>query len=201
MSAKPECTTWFKKEHIVKLLMLLLLVTVAFGGEDNPLPRATKSKIDAFNQRVERLRAEFVEEYQRELAKVVKDLEKDQTAITKKGDLEGALAVKKVIEELQSRKPVTDILGNAIQPVETFEIGKYTMTAKGDSNKYEWEFFPKGTVVSGGKSTGTYTVKDDVLTVKFGNAYRLARNDSGWAGTIVDGKYKGREVLLVPKRE
>jgi hypothetical protein len=101
---------------IALLLTLLLPSTTSLGAAEAPkLPADAQKAVDKLDKAEAKLNQEHKRAVNSERAKAITDLQKAQKDITKSGDLDGALAVKKQIEALQAKISAdedTDLLGN-----------------------------------------------------------------------------------------
>jgi hypothetical protein len=104
---------------LAALAFLFIAFTVVEGGENDNLSPAAKRSIASFDRSVETMRTNFVAQYEREKAKLIVELEKEQAAVTRTGNLEGALAIKAKVDAIKAKPaadvmPGADILGNPI---------------------------------------------------------------------------------------
>jgi thioesterase domain-containing protein len=99
--------------HLLMLLVCLFLPLV--GAEAPKLPPKAQEAMDKLEKSEGKLTAEYKRSLNAERAKTITELQKAQKDITKSGDLDAALAVKKQIEALQQKiadDEDTDLLGN-----------------------------------------------------------------------------------------
>lgn len=103
------------------LLILALVVVLPFAvartsaAEAAKLPAKAQEVMDKLEKSEGRLTTDYKKSVNAERAKTISDLQKAQKDVTKSGDLDGALAIKKQIEELQAKIAAdeeTDLLGN-----------------------------------------------------------------------------------------
>ncbi|MBA3700322.1 MAG: hypothetical protein H0W78_15865 [Planctomycetes bacterium] len=101
------------------LILALALVTVLalpLAAADAPkLPPKAQEVVDKLEKSEAKLTTDYKKSVNTERAKSISDLQKAQKDVTKSGDLDGALAIKKQIEELQAKIAAdeeTDLLGN-----------------------------------------------------------------------------------------
>lgn len=101
-------------------LLIIALALVAFmalplsAAEAAKLPPKAQEAMDRLEKSEGKLTAEHKKAVNTERIKTITDLQKAQKEITKSGDLDGALAIKKQIEELQAKiaaEDDTDLLG------------------------------------------------------------------------------------------
>lgn len=100
------------------ILVLALVVTVTLplaGAEAAKLPAKAQEVMDKLEKSEAKLTTDYKKSVNAERAKSITELQKAQKDITKTGDLDGALAIKKQIEDLQAKIAAdedTDLLGN-----------------------------------------------------------------------------------------
>ena len=99
------------------LLMLLALVGLLplHAAEAAKLPPKAQEVMDKLEKSEAKLTTDYKKSVNTERAKSITELQKAQKEVTKSGDLDGALAIKKQIEELQAKITAdeeTDLLGN-----------------------------------------------------------------------------------------
>lgn len=102
--------------HLIIALVLLLTVAMPLGAAEIPkLPADAQKAMDKLDKSETKLSMDFKKSLNAERTKTIGELQKAQKDITKSGDLDGALAVKKQIEALQAKIAAdedTDLLGN-----------------------------------------------------------------------------------------
>jgi hypothetical protein len=86
---------------MIKLLMLLLLISHAMGGEST-IPTEAQRCVDAYNADVAKAFAAYNEAVAKAAARQQSELKKIQDKLTREAKLEAALAVKGIGEKLQS---------------------------------------------------------------------------------------------------
>lgn len=135
----------------MRFILLILVAFSAFAGDE--LPPAAKKIIDQRDAAIEKANETAIAA----LEKVLVDL-------TKKGDLDGALAVRAKIESL--RKPEThDVLGQPIVSPEQAFLGKWNLVGTG-----EIVIKPKG-VASCSVCGGKWSINDGKLVIAWANGY------------------------------
>lgn len=127
--------------HLMILVLVAVLAPFAAPlstAEAAKLPPKAQEVLDKLEKSEAKLTTDYKKSVNAERAKSISDLQKTQKDVTKSGDLDGALAIKKQIEELQAKIAAdedTDLLG--------------TKTAKGDPAKLlvgKWDFIKTNTV-------------------------------------------------------
>lgn len=89
---------------MLRIPFLALFLLCGLCAADQPLPPAAQKAIDKANADIAKVRAALV-----------KELTRTQDAVTKKGDLEGAMAIKAEIErQTQEMGGAVDLLGNPV---------------------------------------------------------------------------------------
>jgi hypothetical protein len=98
------------------LAMLALATLVPVVAADAPkLPTDAQKAMDKLEKSEGKLTTDYKKSLNAERAKTIAELQKAQKDVTKSGDLDGALAIKKQIEALQekiAKDEDTDLLGN-----------------------------------------------------------------------------------------
>jgi len=101
------------------LILILALIVVAgqpvAGAEAAKLPPKAQEVIDKLEKSEAKITADYKKSVNSERAKSIVELQKAQREVTRTGDLDGALAIKKQIEALQAKIAAdedTDLLGN-----------------------------------------------------------------------------------------
>ena len=98
------------------LLILLLALALPLPAAEAPkLPPKATEAMEKLEKSEAKLTTDFKKSVNAERAKTIVDLQKAQKDVTKSGDLDGALAIKKQIEALQAKIAAdeeTDLLGN-----------------------------------------------------------------------------------------
>lgn len=101
---------------VAVLVTLPLAVALPFAAaEEVKLPPKAQEVMDKLEKSEGKLTADYKKSLNAERAKSISDLQKAQKDVTKSGDLDGALAIKKQIEALQAKIAAdedTDLLGN-----------------------------------------------------------------------------------------
>lgn len=123
--------------HLLMLLALVALLPL-HAAEAAKLPPKAQEVMDKLEKSEAKLTTDYKKSVNTERAKSITDLQKAQKDVTKSGDLDGALAIKKQIEALQAKITAdeeTDLLGNK--------------TSKGDPAKLlvgKWDFIKTNSV-------------------------------------------------------
>lgn len=103
--------------HLVMLVLavvLTLFATPLRAAEAAKLPPKAQEVMDKLEKSEAKLTTDYKKSLNAERSKTIGDLQKAQKDITKSGDLDGALAIKKQIETLQAKiaeDDDTDLLG------------------------------------------------------------------------------------------
>jgi hypothetical protein len=101
---------------LIIVLALVVSALLPLSAADAPkLPPKAQEAMDKLEKTESKLTVEHKKAVNAERAKTISDLQKAQKDITKSGDLDGALAIKKQIEDLQAKilaDEDTDLLGN-----------------------------------------------------------------------------------------
>jgi hypothetical protein len=100
---------------ILALALMIAITLPLAGAEAAKLPAKAQEVMDKLEKTASKLTTDYKKSVNAERAKTITDLQKAQKDITKTGDLDGALAVKKQIEDLQAKIAAdeeTDLLGN-----------------------------------------------------------------------------------------
>ena len=124
---------------LIIALALIVGALLPLSAADSPkLPPKAQEAMDKLDKSEGKLTAEHKKAVNTERVKTITDLQKAQKEITKSGDLDGALAIKKQIEELQAKITAdddTDLLG--------------AKSSRGDPAKLlvgKWDFIKTNTV-------------------------------------------------------
>jgi hypothetical protein len=115
------------------LLMLLALVALLpLPAADAPkLPAKAQEAMDKLEKSEGKLTSDYKKSLNAERGKAILELQKAQKDVTKSGDLDGALAIKKQIEELQARIAADDegdLLGERKMTPAKAILGKWDFT-------------------------------------------------------------------------
>lgn len=114
------------------ILIVMVVSPVSAAEEAAKLPSKAQEVMEKLEKSEGKLTADYKKSVNAERARSISELQKTQRDVTKTGDLDGALAIKKQIEELQAKIAAdedTDLLGNK--------------TAKADPSKLlvgKWDF-------------------------------------------------------------
>lgn len=140
----------------VAIFAILPAIWAGEATEATKLPTAVQRKVDRFDRNVERLKQRFLADYKSELDDLTREMERDMNDTTRRGDLDGALAIRAALEELRAKSPETDILGNMVEPTPA-------KTSRSGSNR----------VIPG--MAGKYRFTN----LESGSTFRLVINDNG----------------------
>jgi len=108
----------------VRILMatLFLLPTLSLSSEEeqDPMPASAKRTVAQHDREVQRLKERYLSDLAEIREDTLRDLERDMEKTTRRGDLEGALAIKEKITALEEQEEEiaeapTDFLGNAVR--------------------------------------------------------------------------------------
>jgi hypothetical protein len=100
--------------HLLILLLLASALPLSAAEAPKLPPKATEA-MEKLEKSEAKLTTDFKKSVNAERAKAIVELQKAQKDVTKSGDLDGALAIKKQIEALQAKIAAdeeTDLLGN-----------------------------------------------------------------------------------------
>jgi hypothetical protein len=100
---------------IFALALIIAVMLPLAGAEAAKLPSKAQEVMDKLEKTSAKLTTDYKKSVNAERAKTITDLQKAQKDVTKSGDLDGALAIKKQIEDLQAKIAAdedTDLLGN-----------------------------------------------------------------------------------------
>lgn len=120
--------------HLLMLLALLPLTGAllpVFGAETPKLPAKAQEAMEKLEKSEGKLTADYKKSLNAERGKTVVELQKAQKDVTKSGDLDGALAIKKQIETLQAKiaeDDEGDLLGEKKLTPAKMIIGKWDFT-------------------------------------------------------------------------
>ncbi len=98
--------------------VLVCVVSVVCAAEE-ALPKDVQAAVDAYQEKVDAIVADAVEDIAEERSDIVKELGKVQQKITKKGDLDGALAIDALVDNLEAgpQKVTTESTANEEETV------------------------------------------------------------------------------------
>lgn len=151
----------------MKLLLLSLLSFTIYAAEAVKLPAEAQSAIDKADKSISGIQNKADSEIMKVRQALVAILTRTQEAVTRRGDLDTALAIKAKVEELQKLMP--DDLGNQEPKIklkpEDWILGDWELSFPGFSKI--WEFKKDGTVTFSGGPIGKWVVKDTVIQVNW----------------------------------
>jgi hypothetical protein len=116
--------------HLLMLLALVALLPVC-GAETAKLPTKAQEAMEKLEKSEGKLTADYKKSLNAERGKTITELQKAQKDVTKSGDLDGALAIKKQIEALQAKiaeDDEGDLLGEKKLTPAKMIIGKWDFT-------------------------------------------------------------------------
>ncbi len=166
----------------ISTIPLLLTCTIfQLPAEDAELPRTAIAALEKLEKNQSKLTADYKKAVVTQRSKTIDELEKVLKDVTKTGNLEVALAVKKKIDELQALNEAeydTDLLGQKkstkLDPAQLI-IGKWDYQ-KTNTVVGTMEFMPNGNVTGAITSPGQYpyipgkwVVKDDKIVITWVN--------------------------------
>jgi len=102
-------------------LFLLPILSLSSEEEQDPMPASAKRTVAQHDREVQRLKERYLSDLAEIREDTLRDLERDMEKTTRRGDLEGALAIKEKIEALEEQEAEiaeapTDFLGNSKVP-------------------------------------------------------------------------------------
>jgi hypothetical protein len=186
----------------IALMLLAAFSTIAWAADEAPavdpkLPAVAAAAMKDYQADLAKLKADYDAKVSKRALELGTMLTKVQTDVTKKGDLEGALAVKGVIEKLPFDR--LDDLGNKIPAVAADNDTLIAAVKKGTLTEAQWAAlkFPEITCDAKGKTdlkiTLTKSQKCIVIpnpvdrwqgepgSPKFGYAGQVDSNGEGWS--------------------
>lgn len=161
----------------------MLLLTGLMLGAEPAIPPAVAKEIDTFRAKIAKIDQEAEKDRQVELAKVVKYLDDSLKTETKKGNLDGAIEIRKLRDSLQNaakQDKSTDLLGDApltATKPETLILGSWKM------GKFTWVVKPGGVFIrrrpDGSESDGSWKSADGkiLFTYESGRELPMVRVD------------------------
>jgi len=161
----------------VRILMatLFLLPTLSLSSEEeqDPMPASAKRTVAQHDREVQRLKERYLSDLAEIREDTLRDLERDMEKTTRRGDLEGALAIKEKITALEEQEEEiaeapTDFLGNAKKP---FFAGRTFNHVRGGG--YHIAFSEDGTLTTTNwghrYNVGEWTFEDGTIHMVFEN--------------------------------
>lgn len=145
------------------VLLILTIGTAAAQPEPAPLPKDAKKSVDDSQAEIEKARKKFQAEAKAIQAKLLVDLQKHMDAETKKGNLDGAIAIRAEIARLKMPDP--EIVGEHKAVTDAKKIlvgGKWKLTVLNALYSATWEFKDNLTLTrneGGGNSEGKWTIE------------------------------------------
>ncbi len=162
----------------MRYLLLFLLCFADLMGAD-PLPADAQKVVDAQTKATAAAKAVYDDAVSKATVDAVSKLEKVVKETTKKGDLAGALAAQKVLDELKATL-VPDLLGTSSTPVDLAKeiIGKWQISAAKHSGT-PIVFEAGGVANWGGRMTGTWNGDANTVKVTWSNQviYTITKKD------------------------
>lgn len=142
----------------MKMFIVLLMFAVCAAQEESKLPTDVQKVLASYQEDVDKLNLKRDQEVAKLSEKLVASLEKAQASATKKGDLEGALAIKAELDEVN--KALADlVLG--ITPRKAAWVDKKTWQIVWSGSRNFVEFNSDGTMLRADGAKGTFTVAED----------------------------------------
>ncbi len=167
--------------RFICLFALALLTTPFTCAAESKLPADAAKLVETFDADAAKIRADAEKAVDKKAAELTGKLQKAQEAAMKRGDLDGANAVKAAIEKAAPKKAV------AAAP-EATPLGAYKVS------KCNWEINEiflkdKGVVKTSLGDTAAWVITDDTLTItwKDGSASKGEYHPSG-INMVSDGK-------------
>ncbi len=149
----------------MRLLSLTLLALTLHCAEETKLPADAQAAVDKADKAISVIQAKADAEIGKIRQGLIVTLTKAQAAVTKKGDLDGANAVKAQIDALEKLTP--DLLATPTikkKEVSNYLIGKWKVTCGPWNNT--WIINADGTIAEGeGPRKGTWKLQGKVATV------------------------------------
>lgn len=150
----------------MRLLSLTLLALTLHCVEEVKLPPDAQSAIDKADKSIATIQAKADGEITKVRLALITTLTDCQKSTTKKGDLDGALAIKAKIEALDKLMPSGDLLGEKEKSTEKINIaGEWRMN---ESANFTITKENKAMCASGG---GKVIIKKDALVITWDNGY------------------------------
>jgi hypothetical protein len=164
----------FTKISVRNFTVLILLASTNFGrcDDDPKLPAETTQLIKRFDLWEAVQREELEKTVRAKTVELIATLKRQLDATTKQGNLDGALAIRKRIAELETRH-----LPTSASQLEAWLEGR-KIVFNGKSGKHVVEIFEHGkAILHHGKKSGqkaSYRVLSDrVVELKWGGKFRL----------------------------
>ncbi len=151
----------------MKVLIALLICFTAIAQESpQTLPQDAQKTLDAYEAKVAKLRADLDKVIDREALNTISDLRKAQDAATKKGNLDGAVAIKATIAKLVPKDAPKDVPSDPQQElIGTWDIAGTTYSIQTLPNKAAiW----KGPT-QGFKGNWTWDAKHSAMHITWSN--------------------------------
>lgn len=153
----------------MRLLLLALLLPLLLAAEDAKLSPAADKAYAAYT-------AALVKAYQSETDKVRAALRREQDVLTKKGDLDGAMAVKGLLTKIDEgqgledakaalKAPLIDDLKAKVDDVARQVEGVWKVTKPGWSTTLSIQ--GTGSVVAGDGTSGQWSAADGVFKIQW----------------------------------
>lgn len=189
------------------LILVALLITICPLRAEEPAPEpALSSRAAYLVESYRKSAAEAQDDYRRALQRIkdraVAELDREKKNITRRGDLEGALAIQSAIDQVLADDgglvPL-DILGNEIQVPEQPDsakisaamVGRWVCKTPSNTLTYTWNFSEDG------KISGTHDFLwrlDETHLIIYSESrpmimhFPLPIRESGWPGTHLNGQ-------------
>jgi hypothetical protein len=156
---------------------LALLSTVSIvGAHEKPksaeLPPGARKAVADADVELEKARKKFQAEVKAIRAKLIADLQKQLEAETKKGNLDGGLAIRGEIERLKQPDPKIEGEEPALAAAKKVLVGgKWRLTIPGTAYQADWEFHNDGRITNSDR--GSQDVKWTIETQAKGKVLRV----------------------------
>jgi hypothetical protein len=147
------------------ILAILFLASACLWAADPTLPPEAAKVVTETEAAVEKARLVFEAAKNKAEAEAAAKLEKIQVALTKKGDLDGALAVKAKVEELT--KVEENVLGLKPKPGPAVAQVAGVWQAECPGYRGVWTLTPDGKAVQDSGLAGTWSVDGQVVTTNW----------------------------------
>lgn len=170
-------------------LLLLLSFSTLFAGDQPPaapLPVDVQKVVDDRQAALDKAKAAFDAATVKATSEAIVKLEKVVKDTTKKGDLAGALAVQKVIDEYKASLP--DLLGSKPAPVKSEFAGKWVITGLKHSGTTVNLKDDKTADFGDRVGFGTWTQGDDGVTITWKNGFSYKITKKGDSLSFVEQK-------------
>lgn len=139
------------------ILVVLTTSLASAADEASKLPPAAQAAVDRYTADVAKIKKDADDATVKRAAELAKLLAGIQDTVTKKGDLEGALAIKAEVATLPKAAEVKKVA--ATSPIKDKMVGKWRV------NSAIFTLNADGTVLHNSGQTGTWTLDKDQKTI------------------------------------